>query len=65
MTSVSEYWFLDYYRVLVISENTHKVISVDVYRRKWIFEDYEEVCSHDNKYCLLYKIIKVPDNYKL
>jgi len=54
---VSEYWFMDYYRVLVIStgESNEKVVSVDVYRRTWPYSDYSELCVASGRYCLLYK----------
>lgn len=61
---VSEYWFLDYYRVLVVDlGDGSRFISVDVYRRDWRFKDYDIECVGDGKYCLLYKTLK-PDPSK-
>lgn len=68
LDNVSEYWFLDYYRVLLIDlDNNKKFLSVDVYRRNWVFrENYVEKCVADKKYCLLYKELKPdPDKYSL
>jgi hypothetical protein len=61
--NVSEYWFLDHYRVLVVKTNDNKYfVSVDVYRRKWPFNDFDdEICVSDNKYCIVYKEINTPD----
>uniref|UniRef100_A0A7C4D7B9 Uncharacterized protein n=1 Tax=Staphylothermus marinus TaxID=2280 RepID=A0A7C4D7B9_STAMA len=54
-SNVSEYWFNNYYRVIVVKlSNDKKFVSVDVYRDKWLFKDYEEICISNNEYCLLY-----------
>lgn len=57
--NIAEYWFLDHYRALVIEVNENTtVVSIDVYRRKWPFNDYdEEICVSENKYCIVYKRI--------
>ena len=55
MEVISEYWFFDHYRVLVIKEPNNKyIVSVDVYRKGWNFEVNEEVCVSQNRYCLIY-----------
>jgi hypothetical protein len=61
--NVSEYWFLDHYRVLVVKTNDNKYfVSVDVYRRKWPFNDFDdEICVSNNKYCIVYKEISELD----
>ncbi|ABN69838.1 hypothetical protein Smar_0736 [Staphylothermus marinus F1] len=60
---VSEYWFLDHYRVLFVKvDEKTTVVSVDVYRRRWPFDNYdEEICVSENKYCIVYKNI---DNHR-
>lgn len=53
---VSEYWFMDYYRVLVVNLNgIRKFVSVDVYRPGWPFSEHEELCISSAACCLLYK----------
>ncbi len=62
--NVSEYWFLDHYRVLIVDlGNGKKFLSVDVYRRNWLFKDYTSKCVAGDKYCLLYKEL-APDPNK-
>ncbi len=51
---LSEYWFLDYYRVLKIRSNGKYLLSIDVYRRGFPFEPSYRECVMDDKYCLLY-----------
>jgi len=65
--NVAEYWFANYYRVLVINlENGSKVLSVDVYRKAWLFGESEAQCIENNKYCLLYKVLEPkPETYEL
>ncbi len=53
----SEYWFLDYYRVLKVRSNDKYVLSVDVYRRRYPFRPEEENCLEDGKYCIYYNRI--------
>ncbi|OYT40313.1 MAG: hypothetical protein B6U89_02510 [Desulfurococcales archaeon ex4484_58] len=61
---VSEYWFHNYYRVLVVRLNKESyLLSVDVYRNEWMFNDYEERCVSGKKYCLLYK--KLEENINI
>ncbi len=57
--NVSEYWLLDHYRVLVVKTGKDKYfVSVDVYRRKWPFNGFDdEICVSSNKYCIVYKEI--------
>jgi len=58
--NVSEYWFHNYYRVLVIDRGDGlKILSVDVYRRGWFFDKYDSKCV-DQNYCLLYAYIDNP-----
>ncbi len=58
---VSEYWFLNYYRVLAIDLGDDKYfLSVDVYRRKWLFKEYKIYCINGNNYCILYKSFEEP-----
>lgn len=54
LESVSEYWFHNYYRVLVIDSSSEYVVSVDVYRRGWLWSVDEESCLSDREYCLVY-----------
>ncbi len=63
MGNVSEYWFLDHYRIIVARLASGKyLLSVDVYRRNWVFEKYDQVCIKN--YCLLYAEID-PSKYDL
>ncbi|WP_448579193.1 hypothetical protein [Thermosphaera sp.] len=57
---VFEYYFSDYYRVVVFKEGDAFIASVDVYRKGWPFKDYEEKCVAEGEVCLLFKII-LPD----
>ncbi|ADV65366.1 hypothetical protein [Desulfurococcus mucosus] len=50
---VSEYYFSEHYRVLVIEEGDHYTVSVDVYRDEWVFTGHMEKCIGDT--CLLVK----------
>lgn len=50
---VEEYYFDDYYRVIVIRSSQYYVVSVDVYVNHWIFDVYESTCIEDT--CLLVK----------
>ncbi|MCY0868903.1 MAG: hypothetical protein OWQ48_06760 [Desulfurococcus sp.] len=51
--NVSEYYFSEHYRVLVVEENGEFTVSVDVYREGWDFTDYTSKCIGD--VCLLLK----------
>ncbi|AFL67036.1 hypothetical protein Desfe_1165 [Desulfurococcus amylolyticus DSM 16532] len=57
---ISEYYFSDYYRVIVIEEGDSYIVSVDVYRSKWIFTDYTEKCVENT--CLLLKELSPESN---
>lgn len=62
-SNVTEYWFNNYYRVLVVDLGSgKKFVSIDVYRDKWLFNNYEQVCVLNNEYCLLYSEIE-PGKY--
>jgi len=62
--NIVEFWFLNHYRVLAIATSKdYVVLSVDVYRKNWLFSDYESVCVAGEEYCLLYKIL-APDTSK-
>jgi len=50
---IKEYYFDDYYRVLVIESGSKYVISVDVYYADWKYGNYREVCI--GEVCLLVK----------
>ncbi len=54
---LSEYYFLDYYRVLKVRSGDRFVLSVDVYRRTYPFKPEKELCIDDGKYCILYHYI--------
>ncbi len=57
-SNVSEYWFYNYYRVLVIELDKEYVVEVDVYRKDWPFKDVDKIeCLSNKKYCMLYKSI--------
>ncbi len=61
--NASEYWFFDHYRVIVSKLLSNKYfVSVDVFRRNWVFKQYEEQCI--DKYCLLYAELE-PSDYDL
>lgn len=58
MSSVVEYWFSKHYRVTVVKNSDGSFLaSVDVYRRGWFFNNYEELCLGDGRACLIYKVI--------
>lgn len=52
--SVSEYWFMDYYRVVKTRTGDKYLVSVDVYRRNYEFGESEEICVKNGEYCILY-----------
>jgi len=54
---VFEYYFSDYYRVIVFREGENFIVSVDVYRKGWPFKDYEEKCVSGGEVCLLFKTV--------
>lgn len=53
--TLEEYYFDDYYRVLVMRDENKYVVSVDVYHAKWEYPDYEDLCIEN--VCLLVKEI--------
>lgn len=52
---LEEYYFDDYYRVLVINEEGKYVVSVDVYYANWKYSEHRELCVEE--VCLLIKEI--------
>jgi len=52
--NISEYWFHDYWRVLVIELSDRLIISVDVYRDTWLWNTDSIECIDDKNYCILY-----------
>lgn len=50
---IEEYYFDDYYRVLVMVDGTKYVVSVDVYYVGWNYDEYKELCI--GEICLLVK----------
>ncbi|MEM0001143.1 MAG: hypothetical protein QXH02_06915 [Desulfurococcaceae archaeon] len=52
---LEEYYFDDYYRVLVINEDGRYVVSVDVYYANWEYSEHRELCIEE--VCLLVKEI--------
>jgi len=54
MENISEYWFHEYWRVLLIGSGDHLIVSVDVYRTGWFWNTDSMECLSDGKYCLLY-----------
>lgn len=58
---VSEYWFLKYYRVLVIEEPSGlKVVSVDVYAPqapRALGGGSSTICIGDSRYCIVYTAV--------
>lgn len=50
---VEEYYFDDYYRVLVMVDGTKYIVSVDVYYVGWNYNEYKELCV--GEICLLVK----------
>mgnify|MGYP001772586198 CR=1 FL=1 len=55
-SKIEEYYFNEYYRVLVIEDEEGYVVSVDVYKNSWKYEDAESICVENT--CLLLKKIK-------
>ena len=57
--NVSEYWFLEFYRVLVTRIDNENYVSVDVYREEWPWslDGSTKICVKDEEYCLLYHVI--------
>ena len=53
---IEEHYLNDYYRVLVIRDNDKYIVSVDVYRAEWKYQDYFVNCI--NEVCLLFKEIE-------
>jgi hypothetical protein len=56
---LEEYYFDNFYRVLVIRENEKYVVSVDVYYNGWKYINQKEVCVENT--CLLVKEIDPND----
>ncbi len=54
LENVSEYWFHNYYRVLVVKTGSSYLVSVDVYRKGWIWSIDDRECVCNGEYCLLY-----------
>lgn len=54
--NVEEYYFDDYYRVVILRENGSYVVSVDVYSSDWIFKSFESICVEN--VCMLVKRLK-------
>lgn len=62
--NVTEYWFNNYYRVIVVDlGEDRRLVSVDVYRDKWFFDKYEEICILNKNNCLLYSEVD-PSKYR-
>ena len=56
---LEEYYFDNFYRVLVVRENEKYVVSVDVYYNEWKRIDQKEVCVENT--CLLVKEVDPND----
>jgi len=54
-SNVTEYYFSNHYRVLVVEDGEAYTVSVDVYRDKWGFTGHVEKCIRD--VCILFKEI--------
>lgn len=52
---VSEYYFSDYFRVVLLRDGDQFIASVDVYRKGWFFSGHEEKCVSDNRVCVMFK----------
>lgn len=50
---VEEYYFDDYYRVVVVKDGQDYVVSVDVYKNSWAYDVYESICVENT--CLFVK----------
>lgn len=59
---LEEYYFDEYYRVLVMGEENKYVVSVDVYYASWKYSEYRELCV--GEVCLLVKDI-LPSEVKV
>lgn len=60
--NVSEYWFLKYYRVLVIEEDDKKIVSVDVYRKNFVATSKTVLkCIDGENYCIMYEELSEPE----
>ncbi|MEM4718182.1 MAG: hypothetical protein QXE81_05430 [Desulfurococcaceae archaeon] len=55
LNKVEEYFFDNYYRVLVLPEDGKFIVSVDVYITQWNQSDQREICIENT--CLLVKEI--------
>lgn len=61
-SNVNEYWFLKYYRVLVIEEDDKKIVSVDVYKKDFTVTSNTVLkCIDDKNYCIMYRELSMPE----
>ncbi|MEM0325732.1 MAG: hypothetical protein QW733_01690 [Desulfurococcaceae archaeon] len=56
---VEEYYFDDYYRVVVVRDEQDHIVSVDVYRPTWKYDSYESICVEN--VCLLISVLRNPE----
>jgi len=61
MENISEYWFHDYWRVLIIELSNRTIVSVDVYRDGWFWNTDSMKCIDVENYCILYHKVSMDE----
>ena len=61
MENISEYWFHDYWRVLIVELSDRSIVSVDVYRDGWFWNTDSMKCIDDENYCVLYHKVSLDE----
>lgn len=65
MKNINEYWFHDYWRVLVIETSDRLIVSIDVYREGWFWNIDSRKCIDGENYCILYHKVSLEEIGKL
>lgn len=60
---IEEYYFDDFYRVILVEEEGGYTLSVDVYLPYWPFGEYEKSCvqTDEKEVCLLFKELEMSE----
>ena len=61
MENISEYWFHDYWRVLIVELSDRSIVSVDVYRDGWFWNTDSIRCIDGENYCILYHKVSMDE----
>ncbi len=61
MSSFTELWFNNYYRVLAVDSGDEVIVSIDVYMDGFPWRIDEEVCLSSKEYCILYHRVRAED----